>query len=77
MNQWNNDSVDTAPVGPTERDLLSALITLEMRNYDLLLALVSAANPERADEIYNAHERGEHFNPEIFVPTWEQNEKND
>jgi hypothetical protein len=48
-----------------------------MRNYDLLLALVSAANPERADEIYNAHERGEHFNPEIFVPTWEQNEKND
>lgn len=48
-----------------------AQIALLMRNYDLLLGLLTHFAPDRADEIYALHEEGKHLNPAVFLPTME------
>ncbi len=57
---------------PSETDL--AVIALLMRIYDLQLANLNAVDPDRANEIYEAHEKGEHFNPMLFIPQMVPNE---
>lgn len=60
------DRAEAAPVGPTESELV--IIALLSRLYDINMAMLATMNENRADEVYEAHERGEHFNPPIFVP---------
>lgn len=64
-----------APVGqvltssPSEETLV--IISLLMRLYDIQMAHLSAVDENRANQIYEAHEKGDHFNPEIFIPSLE------
>lgn len=52
--------------GPSETELV--IVSLLMRLYDLNLAILSTMDEKRADEIYEAHEKGGHFNPPVFIP---------
>lgn len=44
------------------------IISLLMRIYDVQMALLTKVDPDTADKIYDAHERGEDFNPTIYIP---------
>lgn len=59
--------------GPSETELVQ--VALLMRLYDLGMAILTELNESRADEVFEAHERGEHFNPPIFIPTPESTEQ--
>lgn len=52
--------------GPSETELVT--VALLMRLYDINLALLNHFDPARANEIYDAHEKGGSFNPPIFIP---------
>lgn len=43
-------------------------VGLLMRIYDVQMALLSSVWKEKADEIWDAHQNGQHYNPNIFVP---------
>lgn len=43
-------------------------ISLLMRIYDVQSALLHHFAPDKADEIYDAHSEGGHFNPAVFIP---------
>ena len=65
-------SEEFAPVlssGPSEIEL--ATIALLMRIYDTQSAILHALDPEKANEVWDAHARGDHFNPEIFIPKFD------
>lgn len=51
---------------PSETELV--IVSLLMRLYDLNLAILTHLDEDRADDIYEAHEKGGHFNPPIFIP---------
>lgn len=51
---------------PTTQELIT--ISLLMRNYDLLLALLNHFDKELADEVWEAHSKGGHMNPAMFLP---------
>lgn len=69
-NMWgeNSQEVKAEPVsgGPSETELVQ--VALLMRLYDLNLALLSHFDSKRANEVYAAHEKGEHFNPPVYIP---------
>lgn len=44
------------------------IISLLMRIYDVQMALLTKVDPDTADKLYDAHERGEDFNPTIYIP---------
>lgn len=58
--------------GPSETELV--MVALLMRLYDINMALLSHVNKQTADSIYEAHEKGGHFNPPIFIPTASETE---
>lgn len=62
----NEITGEVLETSPSETELV--IVSLMMRLYDLNLAILSHLDEQRADEIYEAHEKGEHFNPPIFVP---------
>jgi hypothetical protein len=51
------------------------IIALLMRIYDVQMALLTKVDPDTADRIYDAHERGEDFNPTIYIPEIKDNEE--
>lgn len=55
--------------GPSETDKI--IVTMLMRLYDVQMAILSLMNKPTADEIFDAHNQGGHFNPEIYVPEYE------
>lgn len=57
---------------PRESEL--ALIGLLMRIYDVNMAILSNINKPEADALYEAHERGEILNPDLFIPSFESTE---
>lgn len=57
---------------PTEAELV--IIALLMRIYDLNLALLSHFDAGRADEIYDRHNEGGHFNPLMFLPALKEDD---
>lgn len=60
---------------PSEYQL--AIISLLMRLYDINMALLSHFDEDSANEIYETHEKGGHFNPQIFIPNFgDDNESN-
>lgn len=58
--------VQTLVASPSETELAS--IALLMRIYDIQLAILHAMNPTQADAVFEAHERGENFNPPLYIP---------
>lgn len=65
--KWGEENTPNTTAGsPSEAELV--IISLLMRLYDIQMALLNEANEKRADAIYEAHEQGGHFNPEIFIP---------
>lgn len=54
---------------------LSAILTLLTRIYDIQMALLNDADPDTADKVYDAHERGETFNPPIYLMEMEPNDE--
>ena len=70
------DAVRGAVAAQSEQVLLEAqpseesriIIALLMRIYDVQMALLSNVNKTEADRIYDAHAKGEDFNPQIFIP---------
>lgn len=67
-----SDSLEAAKVstGPSETELVT--VALLMRLYDINLALLAYFNDARANEIYEAHEKGGSFNPPVFIPSMEE-----
>lgn len=51
---------------PSETELV--IVSLLMRLYDIQMALLSNVDKPLADSIYDTHNNGGHFNPEIFIP---------
>lgn len=64
--------VSDAQNGPSETELV--IIALLMRLYDLNLAQLASVDADRADEVYEAHSKGEHFNPQVFIPQFTRDE---
>jgi len=52
--------------GPSETELVQ--VALLMRLYDLGMAILTAMDEDKANQVYEAHENGGHFNPPIFIP---------
>lgn len=72
-NQFPSDPKEPgleATAAPSETELV--IVALLMRLYDLNLAILSTMDEKRADEIYEAHEKGGHFNPPVFIPSSEE-----
>lgn len=63
--KWLND-VKQQINQPSEESKI--IIALLMRIYDVQMALLSHASKGDADKLYDAHARGEDFNPQIFIP---------
>jgi hypothetical protein len=55
---------------PRETELV--IIALLMRIYDVQSALLAHFDEVRANEVYDTHAVGEHFNPEMFIPSLEE-----
>lgn len=53
-------------VGPSETELV--IVSLLMRLYDVQMAILTSMDEDKANQVYESHEKGEHFNPPIFVP---------
>jgi hypothetical protein len=51
----------------TMEEIALAQLTLLMRNYDLMMALLNHFDKDTADAIYEAHENGQTFNPAIWM----------
>lgn len=62
------DGSKPAPVEPEPSTESKVVITMLMRLYDIQMAMLNEMNPDVADRIYDAHDKGEFFNPEIFIP---------
>lgn len=66
------DSFDTLPqpvileAQPSTESKI--VISLLMRIYDVQMALLTKVDPDTADRIYDTHQRGEDFNPTIYIP---------
>lgn len=58
--------------GPSETDLV--IVSLLMRLYDIQMALLSKVDKELADSIYDTHNGGGHFNPQIFIPSTDESD---
>lgn len=56
-------------MNPTESEL--AIISLLMRLYDINMALLNHLDRDTADAIFESHQKGQHFNPEIFIPNFD------
>lgn len=52
--------------GPSEVELLT--ITLLTRLYDIGMAILTVMDEEKAGMVFDAHDKGENFNPELFIP---------
>lgn len=67
MKEVAQESFDGEVAGrPTEAELVT--IGLLMRLYDLQLAILHCLDSDKADEVYDHHEAGGHYNPTIFIP---------
>lgn len=58
--------------GPSEAELLT--ITLLTRLYDIGMAILTVMDEEKAGMVFDAHDKGENFNPELFIPDLSSNE---
>lgn len=58
--------------GPSEVELLT--ITLLTRLYDIGMAILTVMDEEKAGMVFDAHDNGENFNPELFIPDLSSNE---
>lgn len=52
--------------GPSETELVQ--VALLMRLYDLGMAILTSMDENKANQVFEAHEKGGHFNPPIFIP---------
>lgn len=57
---------------PSETELVQ--VALLMRLYDLGMAILTSMDDDKANQVYEAHEKGGHFNPPIFIPDASANE---
>lgn len=69
--EYGNGSVEELPgelisTGPSETELVQ--VALLMRLYDLGMAILTSLDEDKANQVYEAHEKGEHFNPPVFIP---------
>lgn len=51
---------------PSETELV--IVSLLMRLNDIGMAILTHMDEEKANQVYEAHEKGEHFNPPVFIP---------
>jgi hypothetical protein len=72
VQQGMSDSMDNLEsslesTGPSETELV--IVALLMRLYDVNMALLSHFDKPTADKIYDTHNEGGSFNPQIFIPS--------
>jgi hypothetical protein len=67
----------TAPVVLESQpdEVQSAILVTLMRLYDVQMALLNEINPTVADFIFEKHEKGEDYNPTIYIPTMVRREQ--
>lgn len=51
-----------------EREVQKAQLVMLMRIYDVQMALLTKMDPENANKIFDSHDTGELFNPQLFIP---------
>jgi hypothetical protein len=56
-------------------EIQSAILVTLMRLYDVQMALLNETNPTVADIIFEKHEKGEDYNPTIYIPTMVRREQ--
>lgn len=56
------------------RELLSAILVMQQRNYDLLAGLLNDVDPSLNSTIFDAHAQGRLFNPDLMVPDYGRDE---
>ena len=66
-------SGEVLQTSPSETELVQ--VALLMRLYDLGMAILTSMDEDKANQVFEAHEKGEHFNPPIFIPTPESTEQ--
>lgn len=71
VQQGMNESMDNLEAtlestGPSETELVQ--VALLMRLYDLGMAILTSMDEDKANQVYEAHEKGGHFNPPVFIP---------
>lgn len=57
-----------AQVGNTPSEESLIVVMQLMRLYDIGMALLNHFDKPTADTIYEAHNKGDHFNPMFFIP---------
>jgi hypothetical protein len=72
-NKWVEDtpeefgvSQELMSTGPSDAELLS--ITILARLYDIGMAILTHLDEETAGKVFEAHEKGENFNPPMYIP---------
>lgn len=58
---WMSDDAPVENLSPQEALLLSSL-----RNYDVLLTILTVLDKDAAQRLYEAHEEGQLVGPELF-----------
>lgn len=56
-----------SPGEPTEKDLLQLMLTVQMRTYDVMLAILTKLQPEIAQQVETAHANFEVLGPLPYV----------
>ena len=67
--KWQNEPVELEAQisnSPTEAELV--IVGLLTRIYDVLFTILDETNPEKANIVYETHERGETLGPPVYIP---------
>lgn len=69
-NKWIGEGEQNEDVatGNDPNEILKAQLVMLMRLYDIQMAILTKTDPKQADNIFDAHDRGELFNPQLFIP---------
>lgn len=49
-------------------EVQKAQLVMLMRLYDIQMALLTLQDAEKADQVFDAHDAGQLFNPQLFIP---------
>lgn len=56
------------------KQILMLQVALLMRLYDVNMALLNQVDEKTADDVFEAHHAGRHFNPPTMIPVLERQE---
>lgn len=72
-NKWieengRNETPTVAEVEVDPLEIAKAQLVMLMRLYDIQMAILTLQDAGKADQIFDAHDVGQLFNPQLFIP---------